>query len=129
MFIEHIGISVKKPFEMADWYAKNLGCKVLYKFHKDKNSSTVFITDDSCKTVLEILNEPGVEPVCNLLNDSSQLHFAFISESPKKDCERLIKVGATFMGEIKGVPGSLLLSLCDPWGNAIQLVKREKALL
>jgi len=55
LLIEHIGITVKEPFEMADWYEKNLGFKILYKFHKDENSSTAFITDDSCKMALEII--------------------------------------------------------------------------
>ena len=129
MYIEHIGISVVNPLEMADWYVKNLGFTILRKIHKGDKADAVFIADSLSNSVIELLCEPGLEQVGNLISNPSQLHFAFFCDDPKSDCDRLVGVGARFDSETKSAPGDILLMLRDPWNNVIQLVKRQKPLI
>jgi glyoxylase I family protein len=129
LYIEHIGISVSNPLEMADWYVKNLGFTAVRKIHKGEKADSVFIADSASKTVLELVCEPGLEPVGRLISNPSQLHLAFYSDDPQADCEKLVSAGASFESETKAAPGDTLLYLRDPWGNIIQLVKRQEPLI
>ncbi len=122
--IEHIGISVKSPIKMANWYRETLGFDVKFSA-EDEEKGVAFLTDGGAKVMLELGKIPNVSPLTAGLSHHLQLHIALKSEDPDKDAEYLVSKGATFIEKcpIKR-PGENLIVLSDPWGNTIQLVKR-----
>jgi catechol-2,3-dioxygenase len=124
--IEHIGISVEKPIEMAKWYQETLGFNIKFSA-EDEEKGVAFLTDSSDKVMLELGKIPDVSPLVDRLNHHLQLHIALTSVDPDKDAEYLVSKGATFIEKcpIKR-PGENLIVLSDPWGNTIQLVKRSE---
>ena len=122
--IEHIGICVEKPIEMAKWYQETLGFNIKFSA-QDEEKGVAFITDGSDKVMLEFGKVPNVLPITKGLSHHLQLHIALKSEDPDKDAEYLVSKGASFIEKcpIKR-PGENLIVLSDPWGNTIQLVKR-----
>jgi catechol-2,3-dioxygenase len=123
--IEHIGIAVEKPIEMAKWYNETLGFSIKFSA-EDQEKGVAFITDCSGKVMLELGKLPNILPLASRMNHHLQLHIAFKSDDPDYDAKYLISKGATFieMCPIKQ-PGENLIVLSDPWGNTIQLVKRS----
>jgi glyoxylase I family protein len=125
MVVEHIGISVSNPFEMAKWYRDNLGFNIIYSSEGDPSTNEMaFIGDEIKSTVIEVFQG---RPVSDQLSDPIALHIALLSDSPEADRDRLVAHGAVF---VKAQPtaheGETLLLLHDPFGNVIQLVKRGK---
>lgn len=123
--IEHIGISVEKPIEMANWYHEMLGFNIKFSA-QDEEKAVAFLTDGSDKVMLELGNIPDVLPLTKVLRHLLQLHIALRSEDLDKDADYLVSKGAKFIEKcpIKR-PGENLIVLSDPWGNTIQLVKRS----
>jgi hypothetical protein len=123
--IEHIGISVEKPIEMANWYHETLGFNIKFSA-EDVEKAVTILTDCSDKVTLEFGKIPDVLPLTKGLSHHLQLHIALRSDDPEKDADFLVSKGATFIERcpIK-LPGENLLILSDPWGNTIQLVKRS----
>jgi catechol-2,3-dioxygenase len=123
--IEHIGISVEKPIEMANWYQETLGFNIKFSA-EDEEKGVAFLTDGSDKAMLEFGKIPNVSPLTEGLSHHLQLHIALRSEDPDKDAEYLVSKGATFIEKCPlRRPGENLIVLSDPWGNTIQLVKRN----
>ena len=123
--IEHIGISVEKPIEMANWYQETLGFNIKFSA-EDEEKGVAFLTDGSDKAMLEFGKIPNVSPLTEGLSHHLQLHIALRSEDPDKDAEYLVSKGATFIEKCPlRRPGENLIVLSDPWGNTIQLVKRS----
>ena len=122
--IEHIGIAVEKPIEMANWYRETLGFNIKF-LAEDEEKAVAFITDGSDKVMLELGKIPDVPPLTKGVSHHLQLHIALRSDDPDKDADYLVSKGATFIEKcpIKR-PGENLIVLSDPWGNTIQLVKR-----
>lgn len=123
--IEHIGITVEKPVEMAKWYQEVLGFNIKFSA-EDEEKGVAFLTDCSDKVMLELGKVPNVLPLASRLNHHLQLHIALKSIDPDREAEYLVSKGATFIERcpIKR-PGENLIVLSDPWGNTIQLVKRS----
>jgi catechol-2,3-dioxygenase len=123
--IEHIGICVEKPIEMAKWYHETLGFNTKFSA-EDEEKGVAFLTDSSDKVMLELGKIPNISPLASRMNHNLQLHIALTSVDPDKDAEYLVSKGATFIERcpIKR-PGEKLIVLSDPWGNTIQLVKRS----
>jgi glyoxylase I family protein len=126
MRLEHAALQVPDPVAMADWYVKNLHCAVvraggppghghflaagpvLLEIYKGSNAPTP--------------DYPSMHP--------SLLHLAFISENLKGDRDRLVAAGATILDDyFTNNAGDELLMLRDPWGIALQFVKRAKSML
>jgi len=123
--IEHIGISVVKPIEMANWYQETLGFNIKFSA-EDEEKGVAFLTDCNDKVMLEFGKIPNVFPLTSRINHHLQLHIALKSEDPDKDAEYLVSKGATFIEKCPiRRPGENLIVLSDPWGNTIQLVKRS----
>ncbi len=94
--IEHIGICVEKPIEMADWYRDTLGFHVKF-CAEDGEKGVAFITDGSDRVMLELGKIPDVSPLACRLNHHLQLHIALKSEDPDRDAQYLVFKGATFI--------------------------------
>jgi catechol-2,3-dioxygenase len=123
--IEHIGICVERPIEMAHWYRDMLGFDIKF-CAEDEEKGVAFVTDGSDKVMLEFGKIPNVLPLTRGLSHHLQLHIALKSEDPDGEAEYLVSRGAKFIEKcpIKR-PGEDLVVLSDPWGNTIQLVKRS----
>ncbi|MDP4178670.1 MAG: VOC family protein [Bacillota bacterium] len=125
MTVEHIGFTVSSPKEMAKWYEENLGFVIQFEGGNEKDGM-VFISDESRSTILELLKSSETLPINELINHSDQLHIALKSEDPYADKERLVAAGASYVGEkIISNCKDILIMLKDPWGNYLQIAKRE----
>lgn len=126
--LEHVAINVEDPVSMAKWYGQNLGMKLVRKGPPPVNMH--FISDAGGNMMLEIYrNPPDAVPDYSSM-DPLLLHISFMVDNVKSIREKLIAAGATAAGEITVTSsGDELAMLRDPWGVAIQFVKRTKPML
>lgn len=124
MRIEHIGINIKAPAEMAEWYCKNLGLQIV----RDTGQA-FFLADENKNSILEIYNNPPDAVPDYASMDPLLFHIAFASDDVKADFDRLKEAGAKPFGEIVEAAGDTIAILRDPWGLPIQLAKRKTPML
>jgi len=126
--LEHDAINVEDPVSMAKWYGKNLGMKLVRKGPPPVNMH--FISDAGGNMMLEIYHNPPDAVPDYASMDPLLLHIAFMVDNVKGIREKLIAAGATAVGEVTITSsGDELAMLRDPWGVAIQFVKRAKPML
>jgi glyoxylase I family protein len=125
---EHVAINVEDPASMAEWYCQNLGMKVVRKGPAPVNMR--FISDAGGNMTLELYcNPPDAVPDYASM-DPLLFHIAFMADDVKDIREKLIAAGATPVGDISTTPGGdEIATLRDPWGVAIQFVKRAEPIL
>jgi len=124
--IEHIGLSVKDPIEMAKCYEQDLGFVTPFSA-QDGEKAVAFIEDGSGKTVLELGKIPDVPALAEDICHHLELHIALKSDDPARDAEFLEANGAKFIEECPiRLPGDDLIVMRDPWGNTLQLAKRGR---
>ncbi len=124
MKLEHIGLCIEHPITMAEWWVANLGFQFLAKTGTD-DDGVAFITDDQ-GTILEFGRLEEVP--CLDLNRLKfiQLHFAIDCDEPVREAERLVRQGATLVGESpRNAYTNEKLIVRDPWGTCIQLIHRK----
>ncbi len=129
MKLEHIGIAVSAPMDIARWYREQLGCKIIRK-SGDNGEGGAFVLDESGNTILEFFRLKSTEPLAVKSSSPLQLHVAFESEDPWKTAERLVENGAKILSrkpEDDADPVMVLLS--DPWGLSLQLIRRREKLV
>jgi catechol-2,3-dioxygenase len=128
--IEHIGVTVKEPVKMAQWYKNVMGFDIKLSSSDDESENSVaFVADKNGKVLLEFGKVAGVEKLSSRINHHLQFHMAVKSDDPDKDMQYLVDHGAKFIETCPTKPGDHLVVLYDPWGNCIQLVKRSADLL
>ncbi len=126
--LEHVAINVEDPVSMAKWYCRNLGMKVIRKGPPPVNMH--FISDAGANMMLEVYHNPPEAVPDYTSMDPLLLHIAFMVDDVKGIREKLITAGATPVGDISITPsGDELAMLRDPWGVAIQFVKRAEPML
>jgi uncharacterized glyoxalase superfamily protein PhnB len=80
--------------------------------------------------MLEIYKNPRCTVPDYASMDVMLVHVAFYSDDPRADRDRLVKAGATIAEDHIVTPaGDEMLILRDPWGLALQLVKRAQPML
>ena len=123
--IEHIGIAVEKPIEMAKWYRDTLGFDIKFSAEYEEKG-VAFLTDGSDRVMLELGKVPDVLPLTEGMSHHLQLHIALKSDDPDREAEFLVSKGAKFIEKCPiRMPGENLIVLSDPWCNTIQLAKRS----
>ena len=128
MDIEHVGYQVQDPVAAARWYVEHCGLRVVRDVGPPTH--TTFLADSSGHVMIEIYNNTSVGVPDYKRMDPLWLHVAFESADVPADRARLLAAGATAVGEIVTIPsGDVLAMLRDPWGLAIQLACREKAMI
>lgn len=128
MNIEHIAINVPDPVAMADWYARHLGMRIVRNVGGP--TSTHFLGDESGRVVIEIYHHTKAAVPDYHAMDPLVLHIAFVAPNIQETRDRLLKAGATLAADVAVTPaGDELCMLRDPWGIAVQLVKRARPLL
>ncbi len=64
--IEHIGLLVQEPVNMARWYNEVLGFHIqLSSQHDDAEKSVAFVTDAHDNVMLEFGKLPAISPISN----------------------------------------------------------------
>ena len=126
MKFEHVALNVPEPVQMADWYAKHCGMRIVIRV--EGPPFTRFIADGSGTTAIEIYRNEDA-PIPDYFSQSPLVaHNAFAAENLDETKDRLTAAGATFVEEIETPDGSRLIMLRDPWGIPLQIVKRSAAL-
>ena len=128
MRVEHFALQVPDPVRMAEWYVEHLGCTIARSGGEPAHAR--FLLDESGSVLLEIYRNPQVEVPNYHDMDPLRLHLAFLSDDLKADRDRLVKDGAKIAEDIfKSPAGDQFVMLRDPWGIALQLVRRAQPML
>jgi catechol 2,3-dioxygenase-like lactoylglutathione lyase family enzyme len=128
MKIEHVGLNVKDPVKMAEWYVRNLGMKVARK--SGPPSHTHFLADSSGQVMIEIYNNTSAPMPDYASMDLLVLHLAFMADDVPGTYRRLLAAGATPLNEPYVIEsGDQIAVVRDPWGFPVQLVKRAKPMI
>lgn len=127
MKVEHLALNVKEPRVLAQWYVENLGLRVIRS--AGEPLYVHFLADDKGETVLEVYSHPAGTHLDYGTMHPVTFHIAFSVDNIAGERDRLIKAGGTADGDIATTPlGDQLAFVRDPWGHAIQLVKRATPL-
>lgn len=128
MNIEHLAFNVPDPVAQAEWYTCHLGMRVVRSIASPPH--TYFLADSAGRVVLEIYHQTvAVIPDYRSM-DPLVLHIAFNVANMAAARDKLLAAGATVASETVTTPaGDELAMLRDPWGIAMQLVKRARPLL
>ncbi len=119
MKLEHVGYNVAEPQRLMDWWVANLGFTQVHP---------AFIVDSTGQTALEFYNNPDA-PVPDYESLSPlAMHIAFLSDDVDADADRLVAAGARLLEKVHR-PGFDMAMLRDPFGMAIQFVKRGTPVL
>ncbi len=94
--IEHIGICVEKPIEMARWYHETLGFNIKFSA-QDEEKGVAFISDGSDRVMLELGKLPNVLPLTEGISHHLQFHIALTCQDPDKEADYLVSLGARFI--------------------------------
>jgi glyoxylase I family protein len=123
MRIEHFAYQVEHPAEASNWYCQHLDFVV--KRSADAPVPVRFLADESGSVMIEIYNNPTVTTPDYASMDPLLLHLAFVCDHVQTATDRLLAAGATRVSgpEIMG-NGDEIAMLRDPWGLAIQFIKR-----
>ena len=126
MRLEHCALQVPDAPALADWYVQHLGCAVARA-----GGAPAFVRFLAAGPVLIEIYQGSLAPTPDYpARHPAQFHLAFVSENLKADRDRLLAAGATIADDLSTNPaGDELLMLRDPWGIALQLVKRAVPML
>lgn len=126
--LEHLALNVLDPERTADWYARELGLRVV-RAGADIARTTFLATCDGT-VLIELYNNNTAPVPAYGQKHPLELHLAFLSEDPQGEAERLLKAGAVLSEPLKTTAaGDEVVMLRDPFGLALQLVKRAKPML
>jgi glyoxylase I family protein len=127
MNIEHIALNVADPVAAAKWYTQHLGMRVVRRPPGD--TQTHFIADEQGRVVLELYHQTKAPVPDYFAMDPMVLHIAFVVDDMAAERTRLLRAGAKAVGDVAATDnGDQLAMLRDPWGVAVQLVKRATPL-
>jgi glyoxylase I family protein len=123
MRIEHFAYQVEHTAKASSWYCQHLGFVV--KRSADDPVPVRFLADESGCVMIEIYNNPTVTTPDYASMDPLLLHLAFVCDHVQTATDRLLEAGATWVSgpEIMG-NGDEIAMLRDPWGLAIQFIRR-----
>jgi len=126
--LEHIALNVAEPAKMAQWYVDHLDMKVLREGPAPINAR--FLADAGGNMMLELYHNPPEAVPDYASMDPLILHVAFMVDDVDAIRSKLIAAGATAVGEITVTPaGDRIAMLRDPWGLAIQFLRRADPML
>ena len=127
MKLEHVALLVKDPVAVADWYVEHLGMRIVRR--GEAPTHVRFVADEQGASLLELY--AGTLPLPDYRSmDPLLLHVAFSSADVAADRARLIAAGAAPVSEVvRTDAGDIFAMLRDPWGLALQLVRRATPLV
>ncbi|MCE5326841.1 MAG: VOC family protein [Planctomycetaceae bacterium] len=126
--IEHLALNVPDAAAMADWYVRHLEMRILRSGPPPHNGR--FLADAAGRCVLELYSRPadGIPDYAAL--HPMTLHVAFDCADVPGTFKSLTAAGAAVVDEpTTDADGNTFAMLRDPWGIAVQLVRRAQSLL
>ena len=128
MKIEHVAFQVADPGAMGDWYVEHMGFQISRA--ADAPVPVRFLADETGKVMLEVYHNSEFPVPDYATMPPALVHVAFVCEDVPGVRERLMAAGATAVGEVEQLAsGDEVAMLRDPWGLAIQLVRRVEAMV
>lgn len=125
---EHVALNVTDPAAIADWYCENLGMKIIRSAEPPYN--TRFVADDGGNMMLELYSNPEASVPDYASMNPLVLHIAFMADNVKAIRDKLVSAGATVITDVTVIEGGDELTVMrDPWGLAIQFIKRAEPML
>ena len=125
MRIEHVAFNVAEPRRQAEWFVEHLGMRIVRAF--DNEFLTTFLGDSAGETILELYCNPSAPVPDYTTVHPLTLHVAVLVEDVAGVRDALLAADATPEGDIVATPdGDELAMLRDPWGLAVQLMKRAE---
>ena len=119
--IEHSAILTPNPKQLAAWYRETLGFAVSYE-----SSSTVILKSQN-GSMLEVTTSQG-ERAPAKLKDAGLRHLAIAVSDFDSVYQDLKARGVSFVSEPVETKGNKVVFFCDPEGNFLHLLYREKPL-
>jgi glyoxylase I family protein len=128
MKIEHVAFQVEDPVAVSRWYVEHLGLTV--KRSQAERPFGHFLADRGDTVMLEFYNHPKATVPDYRAIDPLALHVAFLTDDVPATRARLVAAGATAEGDAQVTPtGDHVAMLRDPWGLAVQLIRRKVAMI
>jgi catechol 2,3-dioxygenase-like lactoylglutathione lyase family enzyme len=122
MHFEHVALNVPDPQAMAKWYVEHLKMRVVRAV--DAPPHIHFLADATGRIIFELYANPKAPIPAYGDQSPLVLHAAFAVDDMAATKKRLLAAGATLYSEETTADGSVLTMLRDPWGVALQLVRR-----
>lgn len=128
MKIEHVALQVEDPAAVARWYSDHLGLTIARV--QEEPPYGHFLADDGRTVLVEVYRNADATVPDYRQMDPLLLHLAFSTQDVAGTRSRLLDAGATAEGELQvnGV-GDEMAMLRDPWGLAIQIVRRKRSMI
>ena len=128
MKLEHVALQVADPVGLSRWYVEQLGLTV--KRAQAASPFGHFLADDGDAVMLEFYGNPRIPVPDYARMEPLALHLAFHVEDVAGTRARLIKAGATPVGDVESNDvGDEVAMLRDPWGIPVQLVRRRERMI
>ncbi len=128
MKIEHTAYQVDDPVALSRWYVAHLGLDV--RRAQTEAPFGHFLADDGGAVMLEFYRQEQLPVPDYRAMDPLLLHLAFLTADVAADRARLIAAGATPVGDVIRTPaGDEVAMLRDPWGLAVQLIRRATPMI
>ena len=128
MDIEHVAYTMEDPAAAAEWYARNLGLRIVHRGGPPAHGR--FLADSSGHVMMEIYNNPKVSVPDYRAMDPLVLHVALEAPDVRAARKRLLAAGAGAVGDVDvTADGSTIAVVRDPWGFPIQLVHRAHPMI
>lgn len=128
MKIEHVALNVADPAALAEWYVEHLGMRIARR--SEEPVCCRFLADSSGQSLLEVYRNDRAPVPAYAAADPLVLHVAFCSRDVRADRDRLVAAGATVVEDAHVLPnGDELAMLRDPWGLALQLMRRAEPMV
>lgn len=122
MKFEHFALNVTDKSKAEQWYSEHLRLSVV----RSVPGNMSFLADPTGRVILEIYQKSEAEVLPYADMHPLMLHIAFSVDDVEGEVSRLQAAGATLVDAPNQVKGDTLAMLRDPFGLAIQLVKREE---
>ena len=124
MRIEHVALNVPDPAAMAGWYVEHLGFRVVRS--SDEPVVCRFLADDG-GGMLEIYRNTAAPVPDYASSDPLVMHIAMEADDVPATHDRLVAAGAASVQPPHKLPtGDDMAMLRDPWGVALQLIRRAE---
>jgi glyoxylase I family protein len=126
--LEHVALQVEDPVAVARWYVDHLGLTVARA--QEESPFGHFLADEGRSVLIEIYRNPKASLPDYRQMDPLLLHLAFSAEDVAGTRTRLLEAGATTESEVQvNEAGDEMAMLRDPWGVAIQIVRRKRSMI
>ena len=126
--LEHVGLNVADPIKTAQWYVDHLGMKILREGPAPINAR--FLADADGNMMFEFYHNPP-DAVPNYASmDPLVLHVAFHGRRRRRHPSQAPGRGRDGRRRVTITPaGDKITMLRDPWGLAIQFIRRADPML